>query len=283
MEKFNALLELVRPRNMVISFLGVIVGMLLVSTDITLDMRAIAAAASAMLILGGGNALNDYYDLDADKINRPKRPIPSGRITRGTAKLSSILLFLAGLLIALLINIYCLLLAALNSLVLAAYARYSKKAFLVSNLAVSYLSASVFIYGAISIYQTMRFNPLGLGTLAILIVSSFFMTLSREIIKDVEDVKGDKKIDGITLPTEVGIQKSREIAITVGVTSMVVSLIPIFIKISSFNRTAYALFITAANLIFILSYLKEPGKSQKLLVLGMATSLIAFLAGRLTV
>jgi len=279
--KIKAILELARPRNMAISFLGVLVGMLLASKTSAINLNAISAAISAMLILGGGNALNDYYDYHADKINRPKRPIPSGRIRRESVKILSTILFLAGIAIALFINPYCLMLAIVNSIILIAYAKYSKKAYLISNIGVSYLSASVFIYGALSIYQTNLFNPTWLQILAILVASSFFMTLSREIIKDMEDVKGDLKMHAITLPIKIGSQKARDIAVSTGLISIVISMLPLFRKTIGFNTTAYALFIIPANLIFISSYLKQPNKNQKFIVLGMTISLIAFLAGRI--
>lgn len=280
-DKLKAVLKLVRPRNMAISFLGVVVGMLLVSNTTAVEFKVFLAAVSAMLILGGGNALNDYYDVDADRVNRPQRPITSGMIKRENARLISILLFLAGISIAFFINHYCLLLAVINSGILAAYAKYSKKAFLVSNIAVSYLTASVFIYGGLSIYQTTQFNPLGVETLLVLLSSSFFMTFSREIIKDIEDVEGDSKIRAKTLPTKIGNSKSKNIAVLIGATAVLISLTPLLRETINFNKTAYALFITPANLIFISSYLTNPAKSQRHIVLGMLVSLLAFTAGRL--
>jgi len=276
-----AVAELLRPRNMAISFLGVIAGMLLVSETITLTFGTFAAAFSAALILGGGNALNDYYDYETDRINRPKRPLSSGLIRREKAKQIAILFFVAGILLAVSINIYCLLLAIVNTAVLSAYAKYSKKALLISNLAVSYLSASVFIYGAASIIETQLFSLRGAGMLAVLAGSSFFMTTSREIIKDIEDVKGDARIKADTLPIRLGANGANAIAILAGLMAIAISMTPFLTQTAGFNKTAYALFITPANLIFISSYLTNPAKSQKRIVAGMLASLLAFMAGRL--
>jgi geranylgeranylglycerol-phosphate geranylgeranyltransferase len=276
-----AVTELLRPRNMIISFIGVIAGMMLVSKTVTLTPETLAAAVSAAIILGGGNALNDFYDYEADKVNRPKRPLSSGRIRRDDARQIALLLFLAGIILAVFINIYCLLLAIVNATILAAYAKYSKKALFISNLAVSYLSASVFAYGAASILQTQLFSLNGAGMLAVLIGSSFFMTASREIIKDIEDVKGDAKIKADTLPTRLGAKGANMIAILAGLMAITISLTPMLAQTTGFNKTAYALFITPANLIFISSYLTTPAKSQKRIVAGMLISLLAFMAGRL--
>lgn len=281
MEKLKALWETTRPRNMAISFIGVYTGALLVSTEVDFNAKVILAAFSAMFILAGGNALNDYYDVKADRINRPQRPIPSGRLSKKEVRLFSALLYTAGILTAFFINPYCTLLAVLNSAVLVAYAMHSKKAFLTSNIAVSYLSASVFIYGALSVYNTPAFSPPGTGILSVLVASSFFMTLSREIVKDIEDLDGDRKAGASTLPIKIGLRKSMETAITTGVTSIAASLIPVLKDMHLFDRTAYGLFIIPANLIFMSSYLKQPGIGQRYIALGMAVSLAAFLAGRL--
>ncbi|MDD5111377.1 MAG: geranylgeranylglycerol-phosphate geranylgeranyltransferase [Candidatus Altiarchaeota archaeon] len=279
MEQLKAVVELARPRNTVISFFGVLTGALLVSTSV--DAAIILAAASAMLVLAGGNAINDYYDLDADRINRPKRPIPSGRITRKGALVVSTALFLAGIILGWFININCLLLAAANTIILVVYARHSKKALLTSNLMVSYLTASVFIYGALAVQPTENYNPLGAGLLGVLTASSFMMTLSREIIKDIEDVEGDRRMKAETLPIVMGETKALGTAATAGAAAMAISIMPFIMTAEAFNKAAYALFIIIANLIFISAYFQKPEKSQKLLVAGMAISLLAFLAGRL--
>lgn len=281
-EKLKALLETTRPRNMAISFIGVVTGALLVSTDVDVNAKVITAALSVMFILAGGNALNDYYDVDADRINRPKRPIPSGRVSKKEVRIFSAILFTAGIAAAFFINAYCLLLAIINSAVLVAYAMHSKNAFLASNIAVSYLSASVFVYGALSIYNTPSFNPIGIGILSVLAASSFFMTLSREIVKDIEDLDGDRKTGASTLPIKIGLRKSMKIAVSIGVTSIAASLIPLLKNLHGIDKTTYGLFIIPANLIFISSYLKQPREGQKLIVLGMVVSLMAFLTGRLT-
>ena len=44
-----------------------------------------AAAVASMLFYAGGTALNDYFDADHDAVERPERPIPSGRVSRRLA------------------------------------------------------------------------------------------------------------------------------------------------------------------------------------------------------
>ena len=120
----TALLELVRARNAAIAFFGVLVGAAL-SGNFTLA-PVILAAFSAALILAGGNAINDFFDVEVDKTNRPERPIPSGRTSKKSALAVSLILFLLGLAMSSLTNAYCLIIAAANTVVLILYGRFSK-------------------------------------------------------------------------------------------------------------------------------------------------------------
>ncbi len=74
------------------------------------------------LVTGAGNAINDYFDYEIDRINRPRRPIPSGRVNRKTALYFSILLFGTGIVLSYWLGPVCLLLAGFNSLLLFLYA-----------------------------------------------------------------------------------------------------------------------------------------------------------------
>src|SRR5512139_1150182 len=69
----RAVLTLLRPHNMLASALAVVAG------------AVIAGDPRAALVTGAGNILNDCFDLDVDRINKPRRPLPSGRISRGAA------------------------------------------------------------------------------------------------------------------------------------------------------------------------------------------------------
>jgi geranylgeranylglycerol-phosphate geranylgeranyltransferase len=178
-----SLVELLRPANCAMAGLGVLVGGFLVIETLTIPL--LMAALAAALITGAGNAINDYFDVETDKINRPKRPIPGGRISRKQALAFSAVLFTSGILIALQLNWVCLGLAILNSLVLVAYSFSMQGKILIGNVAVAYLVGSTFLFGGAAAGDLLL--PLMLAALAAL------ATLSREIVKDLEDIDGDAK------------------------------------------------------------------------------------------
>jgi len=277
--------ELLRMRNGIIAFFGVLVGATFIHTAgaIMPGTKVLMAGLAALLTTSAGNILNDYFDLEIDKINKPERPIPSGRISRSDAFMFSIVLFLLGLGFSKSVNDYCLGIASLNSLILIFYARYSKKLLLVSNLGISFLVASIFIFGVAATIQdgmdTLSMEEIKL--VAIITACAFLTTLSREIIKDIEDIKGDEKMYAVTLPIKIGARRAKNMAIICTLAAIAFSLIPFTIQLTFFNLYAYGIVIIISDLIFIISLTMHPSLGQRVMVLGMLLALVAFFLGNM--
>src|SRR5208283_1322895 len=162
------------------------------------------------LISGAGNAINDYYDFKIDSINRPERPIPSGRMKLKKALYFSFLLFAFGTFLAFSIQQICGFIAFFNSLMLILYAKTLKSTPFLGNLSIGYLTGSTFLFGA----SVFGFD--GLKALFVLFVLSALAITAREIVKDIEDMEGDK-MEGIdTLPIRIGAKKASYIAVLIG-------------------------------------------------------------------
>ncbi len=277
----KTLVDILRLRNGLMSFLGVLIAaeIVLYGGQIMLPIKVIIAGISAALITSAGNIINDYFDFEIDRVNRPERPIPSGRVSRSDALMLSFALFMIGLGLAKYVNIYCLALAGLNSILLIVYGKYSKKMFILSNLIVSYLVASIFIFGALSIVNIVDFDSTGIKLVALLSSCSFIITLSREIIKDVEDIEGDKKNYSNTLAIRVGSDTARNMANLFIVVAIILSLVPFATQPLNFDLYSYALLLISADLIFIISMTMNPTISQRIMVFGMFLALIGFLLG----
>jgi len=282
------LLELVRIRNALIVFFGVIVSATFILTcDLTDNAEVgnvIIAGIAASLITGAGNAINDYFDSEVDKINKPKKPIPSGRIAKPDVGMISIVLFLIGIGLSKSINDYCLIIAILNSMILILYAKYSKKALLISNLTISYLVASVFLFGVLATVDNPGEIMIGDDLRIVMIMSAcaFLMTFSREIIKDIEDIEGDKREYAITLPIRIGIENAKKSAIILAIGAILLSFLPFFIHLRSFNLLSYGILIVLADIIFLISLTMHPSLGQRIMVFCMVLALIAFFLGNLT-
>jgi len=231
---------------------------------------------ATFLISGGGMAINDYFDRDIDTINKPHRPIPSGRISVNASMVFSFILFAIGVYISFFINIYCAAMALINSVLLIAYSWNLKRVTFVGHIIISYLVASTFLFGALIV--------LGEGNLWVVIIMAalaFFANLSREVIKTIEDIPGDRMAGMKTLPMIVGEKRARDIASIFLVISIVLAPLPFLLNILNIY---YIVVVSFGILLFIFSIIwnqreTPPEKVHNLMKIAMLVCLIAFLVG----
>ncbi|MCL2206867.1 MAG: UbiA family prenyltransferase [Fibromonadales bacterium] len=157
----------------------------------------IEATAAIFFLLSFANAHNDIVDFNVDKINRPDRPLPSGKISLKTAKIAAaVCLFLA---IAFGFK-FAWLFAIVGALCFV-YNKYLKRFPLVGNFAVALLVTTPIAIPILDIGlpQLELFN---------LMFFAFTLTLAREITKDIEDIEGDRAMGLRTLPILINAQFS---------------------------------------------------------------------------
>lgn len=274
---FQSCIELSRPGNSILAASFVIIVALMAGAT---DLRIIlTAAAVATLITAGGNSVNDYYDRDIDAINKPNRPIPSKRIKSNLAFGYSLFLLGLGIFMSLFLNVFALVLALANSILLVVYASHLKKTGFLGNIIISYLTGSVFLFGGAVVNTATSW---WIGT--VLAVCAFLVTAGREIIKDIEDVKGDKAAGARTLPIVIGNIKSSLVASSFLLIVIVLSPVPYFMGIFHW---VYLLIIGATDLILLHSvYLilaktgkRSAAKVQRQLKIAIFIALLAFVLG----
>ena len=162
-----------------------------------------------------------------------------------------------------------------NFLVSTIYSWKLKTTPLVGNIAVSYLGAiSFFAAGLISISFSQTLGH----PVFILAVIGFFGTLSREILKDIRDVKGDRAIGAKTLP----IIASEKIARIFANASLAVGIVLLFTPyIFGMFRLVYLASLTPAVAVCLYTFLKPPEKAEKLVKIAIFLVFLAFIVGSL--
>jgi geranylgeranylglycerol-phosphate geranylgeranyltransferase len=191
-----AALALVRPRNLGIAAAGVAVGGFLALGRAALPAPLLWAMGSALGLGASGNAANDLFDVEADRVNRPTRPLAAGELTRGAAR------GIAGAAGGLALwaawwvgpTVFLLAVAALAAML--AYSPWLKAWGLVGNVTVAVVAGLPLVYGAASV-GGWRAGVVPAGLAA-------FLHLAREVVKDLEDMPGDLVIGRRTLPIELG-------------------------------------------------------------------------------
>ena len=147
--------DLTRPGNAVLTAIAVIAGgFIAIGPDIIdFQKEMIICCISAMMLVGGGNALNDYNDRESDKQNHPERPIPSGKISADTALTFAQTLLGLGLVILLITldNKMPFVIAFIGMVTLVAYEGRLKATGISGNIAVGFMSGAVFLYAGITL------------------------------------------------------------------------------------------------------------------------------------
>tara|TARA_B100000287_G_scaffold19950_1_gene19947 strand:- start:79 stop:912 length:834 start_codon:yes stop_codon:yes gene_type:complete len=270
----NPYLALIRPGNAILTAIAVIAGAFIAAGPdiVNFQVEIAICCISAMMLVGGGNALNDYNDRESDKENHPNRPIPSGQINAETALNYAQLLLGGGLIILIftLDNKMPFVIALLGMLTLVAYENGLKAAGITGNIAVGFMSGAVFLYAGMAVN-----NP---GPTIWMFGLAFLATISREIVKDIQDLEGDR--DRRTLPSRIGISYSLNIAI-------LILLIAIGLSYTAINQfdgnalNAYAGGITLANAIMLFGIYNSRNEDyfmgQKNIKQGMGIAMLAFI------
>jgi geranylgeranylglycerol-phosphate geranylgeranyltransferase len=213
------LLRITRPVNSLVAGLAALLGYI-VATG-TLAPISLLLVPIIVFITAAGNVFNDLCDLAIDRINRPDRPLPSGTVTTGAAGVLAGFLFAAGLVLAIPAGLPCVIIAVVNSLLLLFYARVLKRTALWGNVAVSYLTASIYPFGG------ALAGLAGLERTLPLAGITFLAMLSREILKDAEDVAGDRAAGARTVPIVLGVKKAGVAAYACALGAIAFSLLPV--------------------------------------------------------
>lgn len=230
MNKLLAWLRIIRPPIVAISCLGALVGALNVSAyiDIKLSLFQISMIIIGSAFLSAGLMIhNDVTDLKSDKVNRPHKPLPSGRIRSKTAQVTGLILMILSIFIALLININdngslnwkCGILTLSIVIIGVCYNHYGKYHGIFGHIAVAYGVGAIPYWGAIAIAS----GPEHLLLMLPLALALFTQEIGREIMVNAGDFNGDLKAGYKTLPILLGRKKAMYVALV-----FYLAFIPIF-------------------------------------------------------
>jgi geranylgeranylglycerol-phosphate geranylgeranyltransferase len=271
--RFAGFFTITRPINSFVAGLAAIVAFL-IDTG-TVIPESLLLFFIVALITAAGNVINDFFDAEIDAINRPDRPIPSGAVSKGAARGFAITLFITGILVSFFTNSLCIGIALFNALLLIAYAAKLKSTPLIGNIVVAYLSASIFLFGG----GLNGWN--GLVHIIPIATITFFAMLSRELLKDAEDVEGDRAGRADTVPIRIGIKKTSQLALISTVLAVAASFIPYF-----WWGTWYLAGILIVDIIIIIAALRglecatpacmKASRASLVLKAGMFASLVVF-------
>ena len=308
-----------RPVNIAIAIITLAVGYCLLNVfpDFSLILQALGFAFA----IGFANIQNDILDLESDKLNRPERPLVTGKVTVKVARRAWITLFvlmlLCGLVDAILQNsrtfeivsitrdlgyeypfkwldyiefTFPLWFFVLLGALLVAYNRWLKHIPLLKNTTVAFLCTTPLLFALQYFYNFLSIFPQEhLWAIIPAIPFAFLLTTAREIYKDLEDETGDLKAGIMTFPLIAGSATARRLAGAIILFTWISLPIPVFYldRIFEHNYPPFFLITTGIALTPIFAatlyfaHKKSYRQAQKLVKVAMFVGLIALIVSRI--
>jgi 4-hydroxybenzoate polyprenyltransferase len=261
--KLLALLSLVRWQNILLTALAQYVAALVtLNRDVSIwstlsnsDLHLIVF--STAFIIAGGYIINSFYDLEKDLVNRPDKTILDRLISKTFCLNTYILFNVIGLMLAFLASFHILIFFSFFAFALWFYSHKLQKIAVIGELSASILNvASFFSIGLYyHLFQSHYF-----------IYGAWMLTLifSRELVKGIESIKGDAMFGYDTIPLQLGIKRTRNMLISIGI----ISMIPLFGVYIFVHHFWFRMLICMAGLltlhsVYILRKLQQPSSFSK--------------------
>ncbi|MBN2572407.1 MAG: UbiA family prenyltransferase, partial [Ignavibacteriales bacterium] len=138
-----------RPINFLLTFAVIFIACLICAINGLNYFTVTLASLSGAIIASAGNIINDYYDFEIDKINRPKRVLPQKLLSKSFALILFFVFCAISIFITALLNLYATIIAVVTILLLFLYSLYFKRVILIGNIIVALCTGLAFIYGGV--------------------------------------------------------------------------------------------------------------------------------------
>ncbi len=274
----NPYIQIIRPLNVIITFFVIIVAVIISLDGNYFKIDILLAAIAGGLTAASGNIINDYYDIEIDKINRPYRVLPSNKISiRAALNLYLTLLFLS-VIISFQINFDAFIIVVITQAILFLYSYKLKRIILIGNITVSFLTGLAFIFGGVAVNNYK--------TAIIPAVFAFLINLIRELIKDIEDIPGDNKLGITTLPLKIGIQKTKHYLLIISAFLILCTFYPFITAQYKIEYFIFVMIVVNPILVYVIKSLFEDDSARNLnklsfiLKLDMIFGLTAIFLGK---
>lgn len=230
-----AFLKLIRYKNLLMVLLTMVLTKYAIINSFTtlFDFQFTLLIVSILCISASGYIINDIFDVKADVINKPAKVFIGKSISKKNAQFVYLILiilgFLFGVYASYLKGDFSYSIFFIGTIILLFwYSKTLKKIAFIGNIVVSFLTTLtlliVFVFelesvnSAATIFEAIvnffRLIPTAIALLCY-IIFAFSITLIREIIKDIEDIKGDYSLKMKTLPILIGINRTKNVALVI--------------------------------------------------------------------
>lgn len=231
---------------------------------------------ATLLTAAAGNVINDIFDIEEDQINNPEKRIIARHISLRNGRVFYIALAAASLIAGWLAGWTMFALCMAIGIMLYFYSSDLKGSTLWGNLLVGFMAGATVFASGLGVYA--RFD----GYFAEYALFAFFITVPREIIKDIEDIEGDRAQEYETFPIEFGVSKAVLLS-AIYLLLIAGETLYLMVKDGNIWFNLYATLLILAPVVYISLKLKNASEKkdftiiQRLLKLLMVTGMISVL------
>jgi len=268
MESPGALAEIMRLRNGLGATILTLTGAV-VAGGIAVTPAVGAAMVATIAATGAGNVINDIIDRPVDLVNRPDRPLPRGAVSSTEARALGGALVVIALTATLILPPLAIAIAAVNLVLLGTYTQWFKGRVLVGNLLVGWLTGSTVLFGAAAVGTV---GPV-IAVLSVMVIGA---TVSRELIKDIEDAAGDAAEGLQTAAIVWGRRRAVQAAMAAAIMSVATSSGPVLLGVYG---NAYLVIIVIADGLLLRAVWQartDAGEAQQAVKRAMYVAMVAF-------
>lgn len=276
----KAAVELIRPVNCAMIGFAVVVGAFVSKPPGVSLVQILLGFMTGFLICAYSMAVNDVYDLEVDRVNRPDRPIPSGRVSSAGAYRLSILVLAGGIACSVLSLLpIAVVIAAAYAFLSWLYNARAKKSGLPGNLIVASSLAIPFIYGG-----AISGGSITGSLLLMMALTAFFSGVGREVVKAMADVEGDAKRDVESVARSRGLRVASLVGAAFFLLAVITSWVPLVVGLANGVYTIGvvipdAIFVYLAGSILIRNDPASAYRVKKVALAGMTVGLLVFIGG----
>jgi len=280
-QRFIDWLRLIRLINCLLASVGVWIGAYLTWTSPEYYGPTVVSIA-AFLTCAAGNILNDFVDIKVDAVNRPDRVLVSRRISLRAALSAAVGVNISAVLVGMAVSWPVTILGLLTVSLLTAYNLRLKRWPVIGNIAVAFSAGLTFVAGGLAVDSAAAFRLPGPMVGAIF---AFLFHLVREIVKDVQDMEGDRRAGLGSLPLAWGASRALAIALGLFAILVVLTCIPVWRHWFGPAYTIISIYIAELPLLILLAWAwrfpcpRMLAITSGALKIGMALGLAALLAG----
>jgi geranylgeranylglycerol-phosphate geranylgeranyltransferase len=276
----RAAFGLIRPVNCAMIGFAVIVGAFVSRPPSVSPFELALGFLTGFFVCAFSMIVNDVYDLEVDRVNRPDRPIPSGRVSVDEARgISYVALGLGLGSAALSLDPLALGIAAAYALLSWLYNAWAKKTGLPGNLIVASSLAIPFVYGG-----AVSGGSIGGSLLLMMALTAFFSGVGREVVKGMADVEGDAKRDVNSVARRRGLRAAAWVGAAFFVLAVLTSWVPL---LTGLANTVYTVGVAVPDAIFVylaaaIVHRHEPSSAYRvknIALAGMTVGLLVFIGG----